>query len=410
MRHCFGQFNVRCEQDAVRLTFYLTTPVFDSSGGNDAPTRIRITRKAMPRFRWGQDYAEYFDGVNARGSRCLFDGPIEPINRRKFEYLDTTVETGQTYVYWVSSEGFRPTGPAAIRMRDRRVWWPHDLVSARLDAIAKAHPDLASVTSYGTSVGGRPLPGLRVGCRDRCLALIGAIHAGESGPELMIPAVERLIAQNKTLLKQVGIAILPSVNVDERERLVNGCPWYLRTNARGVDINRNFDADWDVVDFNYGYISSDPNAGTYRGPRPVSEPETQAVVAFMEAVKPRAVLSYHALASITGACCLAPRKAADDPAYVNDCKAIFDPFVAAFYPDNQWNAGLRFGTSTGSLPAYVYDRWRVPCFDMEHDGNPDALPSLTDNTNLKILEACQDRHYHGILAIADSILNRMGND
>ena len=60
----------------------------------------------------------------------------------------------------------------------------------------------------GTTVGGRSIPGLIVGNSGNCIALVGTIHAGESGPELMIPAVERLLAEHAGLLDQVGVALL----------------------------------------------------------------------------------------------------------------------------------------------------------------------------------------------------------
>ncbi|MHB9110916.1 MAG: M14 family metallopeptidase, partial [Armatimonadota bacterium] len=243
------------------------------------------------------------------------------------------------------------------------------------------------------------LTGLHVGNRDRCIALVGTIHAGESGPELAIPAVERLLAEHPALLARAGIALLPNVNVDERERMARGCPWYLRTNARGVDLNRNFDADWEQVDYSYGLVSSDPDAVTYRGPGPHSEPETQAVAAFLHAAAPRAVLAYHWLAGITGARFLAPRAAANDDAYAAACRRLVEPFVAAFYPEQRWQASLIFSTSAGSLPNYVYRTFGVPAFDLEGDDNPDEQPAVVDQTTPELLRMYQERHYRGLNAL-----------
>ena len=399
-RHAFSQLTARVKSGGVHLGFYFAAPVLKSLVAGQPPPTIRIHRKCEPRFTWGQDYAEYFDGMDAGNARIIFAGPIEPINGRKFEFFDEKVQVGRTYAYWVScSLGRLPTGPVAVRVRDHRIWWPHEEVTSRLAAIAQAHPALAAIAQYGTTVGGHALPGLMVGNRDRCIALVGTIHAGESGPELLIPAVERLLVENAALLARVGIAILPNVNVDERERLVRGCPWYLRTNARGVDINRNFDADWEHVETNYGFVSSDPDALTYRGPQPDSEPETRAVVSFLKAVAPRAVLSYHNLASITGAILLAPCVAAQDVDYVDACQRLTEPFIAAFYPEERWRAGLRFGTTAGSLPAYVYRTLRVPGFDLEADGNPDGQPAHIDKTTPEILATYQERHYQGLVAL-----------
>lgn len=402
-RHVFGQLNARVEDGTVRLAFYLTTPVFSSLKGAQPPSTIRIHRQCESEFTWGQNYAEHFDGMDVGKAQLIFEGAIDPINNRKFEFLDEEVEVGQTYVYWVSCPlGRLPTGPVAVRVRDPRIWWPHHEVESSLAAIARTHLHLATIEQYGTTGGGHAIPGLRVGNRDRCIALVGTIHAGESGPELVIPAIERLLAENAALLAQIGVAILPNVNVDERERLVQGCPWYLRTNARGVDINRNFDVNWEQVEYGYGLISSDPDAGTYRGPKPESEPETRAVVEFLRAIAPQAVFSYHALASITGACFLAPREGEHDSNYVSACNMLADPFVAAFCPEKWPGMGVRFGASAGSLPAYAYSKLGVPGFDLEWDGNPDSQPSHNDRTTPEMLKTYQDRHYRGLVATLEA--------
>ena len=68
---------------------------------------------------------------------------------------------------------------------------------------------------------------------------------------------------------------MPVVNPD-------GLARHTRRNAHGVDLNRNFPHDWVDLDGNYE-----------SGPRPASEPETRAVMAFLREVRPRRVLSFH---------------------------------------------------------------------------------------------------------------------
>lgn len=400
--HAFSNLKARVEHGGVRLGFYLCTPVFRAleAEPGSAPFPIRIHRLNLPDFRWGQDYGEAFDGLDVADADPVYEGPIDPINNRKFEFLDEAVEIGQTLAYWVSCPRARlPTGPATVRIRDPRIWWPHHEVESRLSTMAASHPNQVSTERFGTTVGDRPITGLRAGNRDRCIALVGVIHPGESGPELIIPAVERLLREHPDLLARTGLAILPNVNADERERQVQGCPWYLRRNLRQVDINRNFDVDWNEVEYGYGLVSSDPDADTYRGPEPDSEPETRAVVAFLRATAPGAVLSYHALASITGSCLLGPRIGETDPSYVTACHRYADPYVAAFCPEPPSGAGVRFGASAGSLPAYACKVLGIPGFDLEWDGNPDALPSHTDGTTLDLLHTYQERHYQGLRAM-----------
>lgn len=399
-RHVFSQLRVRQNAQGALVSCYTTTPVFDRLTDNPLPPRLRVHRLCLPHFRWGQDYAEYFDGLDVGKAKLLFDGLVEPQNRRKFEFLDRRAACGKTYAYWVSSPAGRlATGPIPIRMRDPHIWWPHDVINARLMAMVTQYPKKVEALACGTTAGGRELTALLVGNPQQQIALLGAVHAGESGPELLIPAVERLLEHEPELLEQVGIALLPSVNADERDRLAFGCPWYLRTNANGVDINRNFDAGWETVDRNYGYISSDPDAMTWRGPAANSEPETRAVVRFVETIRPVAVFSYHSLACITGATFLAPQSAKADEPYLLQCGCLTDAYRGAFYPTTPAYGSMHCGTTCGSLPSYVYQRLHMPAFDVEWDGNPAFKNSHYDLTTPAMLADCRERHYQGLRAV-----------
>lgn len=63
----------------------------------------------------------------------------------------------------------------------------------------------------------------------------------------------------------------------------------LENNTFGVDLNRNYAYEWAYP----GGSSTAPWAGTYHGPEPFSEPETQAVRAFCKAHDFRVALNYH---------------------------------------------------------------------------------------------------------------------
>ena len=102
---------------------------------------------------------------------------------------------------------------------------------------------------------------------------MGNVHAGESGAEICLSSLKYILENKPEILKKTGIAILPSVNADQREEMAVGAPWYIRVNKNGVDINRNFDADWEEVTHGYGIASDDPRSVTYRGKYPESEPE-----------------------------------------------------------------------------------------------------------------------------------------
>jgi protein MpaA len=58
-----------------------------------------------------------------------------------------------------------------------------------------------------------------------------------------------------------------------------------RTNARGVDLNRNFAAGWRAAGV--------PGDLEYPGPSPFSEPETRAIRSLVRAVRPTLTVWFH---------------------------------------------------------------------------------------------------------------------
>lgn len=76
-----------------------------------------------------------------------------------------------------------------------------------------------------------------------------------------------------------------------------GSSSYYRTwkaNARGVDLNRNFDQYWEILQGN----ASGRSAYGYKGPSAVSEIESKALVNLFQRIDPTATISYHATGSI----------------------------------------------------------------------------------------------------------------
>lgn len=102
--------------------------------------------------------------------------------------------------------------------------------------------------------------------------IIGGMHGNERAP---VPMLENFITRYLASGKIVEpVCVLPLLNPD-------GYYANSRTNARGVDLNRNFPCHWSRE-------SIDPS-----GEAPLSEPESIALYDFILTVKPMKVINLH---------------------------------------------------------------------------------------------------------------------
>jgi protein MpaA len=106
----------------------------------------------------------------------------------------------------------------------------------------------------------------------RTTLVLGSMHGDERAGTRV---VRRL--RNLPLPAGVDLWLVPTMNPD-------GAATGVRTNAHGVDLNRNFPRFW---------RSAGAGTATWSGPSPGSEPETRAVRALLRSVGARTVLSFH---------------------------------------------------------------------------------------------------------------------
>ena len=96
----------------------------------------------------------------------------------------------------------------------------------------------------------------------------------------------------------VEIALNGSASAGEQQLFVSvaggNCPGRWQANARGVDINRNFDAGWEEAVCAARSLRCDrPGARYYPGTAPESEPETRALTELCRRVDFRHVVALH---------------------------------------------------------------------------------------------------------------------
>lgn len=406
------ELRAEVEDGSVCIHAYKSTWSFDEgkTGASDPFRVIRVYRRETPGFTFNDDYAEYFDGLSWREAELVFEGPLAAGNNRKFAYIDNDVVIGQTYAYWMAADEGEPVGPAPVKVRDPEVWWSQARIASEMVELKARYPQIVQVETIGRTVRGKEIQALRIGPARPCIGLVGAVHAGESGPELILPAIANLLANHGELLSRVGIVAVPVANADERERLARGVPWYLRTNANGVDLNRNFPSDWEDVSYSYGLDSSDPASATYRGVAPGSEPETQALMAFFNKNTVDVLYSYHFLASITGMRFLAPISTEGFVERAKQCQDFAVCYAGGMVPGLSFKTEqvFAYGTCGSSLPAWFHRQSGAPAFDIEISGlEPKARAQcVVDQTDQGLLHDYQERHERGLLAVLRELVAR----
>jgi murein peptide amidase A len=126
----------------------------------------------------------------------------------------------------------------------------------------------------GESARGQPVRALAVGNpADRPLLLVvGCIHGNErAGTEVVRSIRHRAPSRG-------SIVAVPNLNPD-------GLAVGTRTNARGVDLNRNFGSGWRPI--------GAPGDPEHSGARPFSEPETRFARRLIRVLRPDATVWFH---------------------------------------------------------------------------------------------------------------------
>ena len=154
---------------------------------------------------------------------------------------------------------------------------------AALACLALAAPAAARASErlvIGHSVQKHAITAVQVGdpAGTRVALVVGVIHGDERAGLRIVRALKRRAAADPAALTGTQLWAIATVNPD-------GLRAHTRKNAHEVDLNRNFPYRWqDDIPHSNGY---------YPGPRPASEPETRAVIAFVRRIQPDLSIWYH---------------------------------------------------------------------------------------------------------------------
>lgn len=171
---------------------------------------------------------------------------------------------------------------------------PCDRLVGKLPNVTRAQCEGAALQPTGAlSVRGFPLYMRDIGPETGKLRVlvIGAIHGDELSSASVAFHWMRLAAEEKVAMPQpVHWRFLPALNPDG---MLMHPP--RRTNANGVDLNRNFPTpNWERDAATYWQKRTNKDPRRWPGPKPLSEPETRLLHEQMERFKPHLIVSIHA--------------------------------------------------------------------------------------------------------------------
>ena len=197
--------------------------------------------------------------------------------------------------------------------------WPYsyEMMLADVAALVERAQGRVERETLCTTLDGREIPVLRFGDAQATNHIL--IQAGIHGREyitsrLAVDLLNDLVDSCEDGIDDVMFHVVPMANPDgavislqgpealNDPALAEGVRQMLaaegeshtmwKANARGTDLNRNFPEEWEEL------TGRTPGSDRYRGPSPLSEPETQALAGYLDRYDFAATISYHSYGSI----------------------------------------------------------------------------------------------------------------
>lgn len=254
--------------------------------------------------------------------------------------------------------------------------YTYEQLNADIAALQAAYPNDVQVEVTGQSVNGLDISVLILGNAEaeHHVFIQAAIHGREHMTTLLVMAQTEYWLKSGNLT-DICFHVMPMANPDGvtisqeatytdylRQMYANDFlggrtavegEMYLRewkANYNGVDLNRNFDAEWERIN-----TSSAPSYSDYRGKSVASEPETQAIIAYTLANDFDTTISYHSTGSM-----IFHQFGINSPA--NEASSRLAAIIAEI---SAYTLEIDDGTSAGGYKDWAISQLSIPSLTIE---------------------------------------------
>ena len=207
-------------------------------------------------------------------------------------------------------------------------------------------PPVPEITITEKSTAGRAITFIYLGEKASVdkLAIIGSMHGDEPQGKYIVEQLQLYLSANPAIMANRQILLIPVLNPD-------GLAQSTRTNAYGVDLNRNFPtSNWGSGDETYG-------SRYFHGISPASEEETRLLIKHLTAFNPQLIINLHSPLRLVN--------------YDGSGSAPIAEFLARF---NRYEVTQDIGYPTpGSLGTYFGKELGIPTITLETGGDAPAI-------------------------------------
>ncbi|MBC8401932.1 MAG: T9SS type A sorting domain-containing protein [Candidatus Marinimicrobia bacterium] len=275
----------------------------------------------------------------------------------------------------------------------------YDDINDLLNLWHSYYPSITKIIAIGTSTEMElPIYGIKISDNavdreDETVVWIDGVHHAREPMGMMscMVLIEHLLANygidslSTRMVNELETWIIPILNTEGYKYFIDSTsyyPWWRKNqrdnnsngqfdfNYDGVDLNRNYDCNWQ----NSSSGSSDPTSWVYKGPNPFSESEVTAKKYWVEYLRPIAGITYHSYGEIIYYKSGINGHSVPETSLIN----AFAQQMAQRLPQLDGSGSYTLGASWGEAPmSYYWAYQKAGIFEMLVETGTEFVPIFT---------------------------------